>query len=214
MKKITFCCYNLNLNFEHLLFAMSKLIIEKELVEKLRNGNEMAFEVIFHRTKGKLKGFLLKVLPVGEDEESIIQEIYLKIWSSRKSIKANRSFETYLFAIARNFVVDIMRKRYHKQKYLEELCSQLNDEVSDCLDGQKILQYSELEKKIHELIERLPEQRQIIFKLNRIEGLTYKEIAKKLDISENTVDTQMRGALTFLRKEMKQFLSILILAYL
>lgn len=193
---------------------MAKLIIEKELVEKLRHGDEMAFEVIFHRTKGKLKGFLLKVLPVGEDEESIIQEIYLKIWSSRKSIQANRSFETYLFAIARNMVVDIMRKRFHKLKYLEELCRQLKEEGSDCLDGQKILQYSELEKKIYELIEKLPEQRQIIFKLNRIEGLTYKEIAKKLDISENTVDTQMRGALTFLRKEMKQYLSILILAYL
>lgn len=193
---------------------MSKLNLEKELVEKLRHGNEMAFEVIFHRSKGKLKGFLLNVLPVEEDVESIIQEIYIKIWSSRKSIKANRSFETYLFAIARNMVVDIMRKRFHKLKYLEELCSQLKDEGSDCFDGQKILQYTELEKRIYELIEKLPEQRQIIFKLNRIEGLTYKEIAKKLDISENTVDTQMRSALAFLRQGMKHFLSILILAYL
>jgi RNA polymerase sigma-70 factor, ECF subfamily len=193
--------------------TMSKLIIEKELVEKLRQGNEMAFEVIFHRSKGKLKGFLMKVLPYGEDAESIIQEIYLKIWSSRKSIKPNRNFETYLFAITRNMVVDVMRKRYYKQKYLEELCSQLKDDGNNCPDGQKILQYSELEKKIYELIGRLPEQRQIIFKLNRIEGLTYKEIAKELDISENTVDSQMRSALAFLRKEMKSFLSILILAY-
>jgi len=194
--------------------VMSKLIIEKVLVEKLRQGDEMAFEVIFHRTKGKLKGFLVKVLPVGEDVESILQEIYLKIWSSRKSIKTNRSFETYLFAIARNMVVDVMRKRFHKQKYLEELCSQLKEEGNDCLDGDQILQYSELEKKIYGIIEQLPDQRQIIFRLNRIDGLTYKEIARKLDISENTVDSQMRNALAFLRKEMKSFLSILILAYL
>ncbi|MBW6537617.1 MAG: RNA polymerase sigma-70 factor [Mariniphaga sp.] len=193
---------------------MSKLIIEKVLIEKLRQGDQMAFEVIFHRTKGKLKGFLVKVLPVGEDAESIIQEIYLKIWSSRKSIKANRSFETYLFSIARNMVVDVMRKRFHKQKYLEELCSQLKEAGNDCPDGHQIMQYSELEKKIYGIIEQLPEQRQIIFKLNRIDGLTYKEIARKLDISENTVDSQMRSALAFLRKEMKSFLSILILAYL
>jgi len=57
---------------------MSKLIIEIELIEKLRQGDQMAFEIIFHRTKGKLKGFLVKVLPVCEDEESILQEIYLK----------------------------------------------------------------------------------------------------------------------------------------
>ncbi len=125
----------------HQLFAMSKLILEKVLVEKLGQGDEMAFEIIFHRTKGKLKGFLLKVLPVDEDAESILQEIYLKIWSSRKSIKANRSFETYLFAISRNMVVDVMRKRYHKQKYLEELCSQLKNEGNICLDGNKILEY-------------------------------------------------------------------------
>ena len=197
----------------HQLFAMSKLKIEKVLVEKLRQGDEMAFEVIFHRTKGKLKGFLVKVLPVGQDAESIIQEIYLKIWSSRKLINSNRNFETYFFAIARNMVIDIMRKRLHKQKYLEELCSQLKEEGNDCLDAHQILQYSELEKKIYGIIERLPEQRKIIFKLNRIEGLTYKEIAKKLDISENTVDSQMRSALAFLRKEMELFLSILLLAY-
>lgn len=149
---------------------MSKLLIEKELVEKLRQGNKMAFELIFHRSKGKLKGFLMKVLPAGEDEESILQEIYLKIWLSRKSIIANRSFETYLFAIARNMVVDSMRKRFHKQKFLEELCSQLKAEGQNCLDGLNIIQYSELEKKINELIERLPEQRQIIFNLNNLKG--------------------------------------------
>jgi len=193
---------------------MSKIIIENILLEKLRQGDEIAFEVIFNRTKGKLMGFLTKVLPVGEDADSIIQEIYLKIWSSRKSIESNRSFETYLFAIARNMVVDVMRKRFQKQKYLEELCNQLKEEGNDCLDGHQILQYSELEKKIYGFIEQLPEQRQIIFKLNRIEGLTYKEIAKKLDISENTVDSQMRSALNFLRNEMKSFLSILLLAYL
>lgn len=191
---------------------MPKLVIEKEIVEKLSQGDEMAFEIIFHRSKGKLMGFLKRVLP--EDQESILEEIYLKLWSGRKSIKADKNFETYLFAIARNMVVDEMRKRFHKQKYLEELYRKLKEEENDTPDAQQILQYTELEKKIYGLIEQLPEQRKIVFKLNRIEGLTYKEIAKKLDISENTVDSQMRSALAFLRQGMKQFLSILILAYL
>lgn len=172
----------------------------------------MAFEIIFHRSKRKVMGFLRRVLP--QDEESILEEIYLKLWAGRKSINADKNFETYLFAIARNMVVDVMRKRFHRQKYLEKLYSQLKEEGDDSQDAQQILQYSELERKIYGLIEQLPEQRKIIFKLNRIEGLTYREIASKLDISENTVDSQMRSALAFLRKGMKQFLSILILAYL
>lgn len=188
--------------------------IEKEIVEQFRGGNEIAFELIFHRTKGKLKGFLARVLPSGEDVESILQEIYLKLWSNRKSIKAERNFETYLYAITRNMVVDVMRKRLHKQKYLEELYCQINEANENPLDTLATVEYSELEKKILELIEKLPEKRKIIFILNKIDGLTYKEIGNRLNISENTVDSQMRQALAFLRTEMKHYLSLMLFLYL
>jgi len=122
--------------------------IEQELVEQFRAGNEMAFELIFHRTKGKLKGFLSKVLPCDEDAESILQETYLKLWSNRKSIKADKNFETYLFTIARNLVVDVMRKRFHRQKYLEELYCHLKESDENCLDTLANFEYSELEKRI------------------------------------------------------------------
>jgi RNA polymerase sigma-70 factor, ECF subfamily len=190
------------------------LNIEKELVKQFKAGNEMAFELIFHHTKGKLKGFLKKVLPVGEDEESVMQEIYLKLWSNRKTIEADKSFETFLFTVARNMVIDVMRKRLSKQKYLENLYSQLKEGQKNSMDTLAAVEYSELEQKIFELINKLPEKRQEIFRLNRIEGFTYKEIAAKLDISENTVDTQIRKALTFLRNEMKNFISLLLLVYL
>lgn len=193
---------------------VSNLNIEEELIEQFRSGNEMAFELIFHRSKGRLKGFLIKVLPCGEDEESILQEIYIKLWTNRKSIKADKNFEPYLYAIARNMVVDIMRKRFQKQKYLEDLYCQLKEGHENSLDTLATVEYSELEKKVFELIEKLPGKRQIIFKLNRMDGLTYKEIAEKLNISGNTVDSQMRKALAFLRSEMKHFLSLILWIYL
>jgi RNA polymerase sigma-70 factor (ECF subfamily) len=185
--------------------------IEKELVEQFISGNEMAFELIFHQTKGKLKGILKKALPHGEDAESIMQEIYLSLWTGRKLIQTNRNFESWLYAIARNRVIDVMRKRLHKQKYLEELYCQLKENHANSLDTLAVVEYSELEKKIFELIEKLPQKRQLIFKLNRIEGLTYKEIAKRLNIPENAVDLQIRSALSFLRNEMNRFLILLLL---
>ena len=193
-----------------IVLSESNLNIEQELVEQFKLGNEMAFELIFHRTKGKLKGFLIKVLPCGEDDESILQEVYLKLWSNRKGIKADRNLETYLFAIARNMVVDVMRKRFHKQKYLEDLFCRLKEGYKDSLDTLAKVEYSELEKKVFELIEKLPEKRQLIFKLNRMEGLTYNEIAARLNISENTVDSQMRKALFSLRAEIKHFLTLML----
>ena len=80
--------------------------IEHELVSRLKAGDELAFELIFHRTKGKLKGFLKKTLPYDEDAESVMQEIYLKLWLNRKSVKTEKKFETYPFAITRNMVID------------------------------------------------------------------------------------------------------------
>jgi len=112
----------------------SNLNIEKELVNQFKAGNEMAFELIFHRTKGKLKGFLVKVLPAGEDEESILQEIYLKLWSKRTTVETDKNFETFLFTIARNMVIDVMRKRLNKQKYLEELYFRLKEGQKNNLD--------------------------------------------------------------------------------
>ncbi len=95
--------------------------IEKKIVLQFISGNEKACELIFHQTKGKLKGFLKKALPKDEDAESIMQDVYLKLWSTRKFIQPDKNFETYLFAISRNLVIDVMRKRLHKQKYLENI---------------------------------------------------------------------------------------------
>jgi len=188
---------------------MTKFIYDNKLLNSLKRGDEKAFELIFHQSKGKMMGFLKNVLPRDEDEESILQEIYLKLWLNRKTIDTNQNFETFLFSIARNMVIDVMRKRFNKQKYLDELHSQLKylNEDGNCTYAH--VEYSELENRIYNLIEQLPEQRKKIFKLSRMEGLTYKKIADKLEISENTVDSQIRNALSFLRKEMNYFLSLL-----
>ncbi len=188
----------------------SDLDIERETVEHFILGNEKAFEQIFNRSKGKLKGFLRKALPKDEDEESVLQEVYLKLWSTRKFIHPDKNFEAYLFAIARNLVIDVMRKRLHRRKYLEELYLLSKERHPGNGDTFAAVEYSELEKKIFGLINQLPEKRREIFKLNRLDGLTYKEIAVRLKISENTVDSQMRKALAFLHLEMEHFLGFLI----
>lgn len=189
----------------------SQIHIEQELIEQFHNDSVIAFELIFYRTKGKLNGFLYKALPIDEDRDSVLQEIYLKLWSNRKSVKSNKNFEAYFFTIARNIVVDVLRKRFNNQKYLEHIYRRLKEEHELNTDTLEKVEYRELEHKLFELIDQLPEQRRKIFLLNRLDGLTYKEIAKQLNISENTVDTQIRNALSFLRIEMKHFFSMILL---
>ena len=184
---------------------VSNLYIEKEIIDQFIKGDVLAFELIFHRTKGRLKGFLKKVIPHGADEESVLQEIYLKLWVGRSLIKADKNFEAYLYTIARNMVVDVMRKSLHKQKYLEELYYLTKEGVDNSYDPLAKVNYSELEELVSDLLNRLPEKRKEIFTLNRFDGLTYKQISQKLNISENTVDTQIRKALDFFHLELKRY---------
>jgi RNA polymerase sigma-70 factor (ECF subfamily) len=78
-------------------------------------------------------------------------------------------------------------------------------------DGIETSQSGEAEEKLQKLINEIPERRREIFRLSRFEGLSYKQIAERLNISENTVDSQIRNALAFLRKE---FRKIVVLAFL
>ena len=184
---------------------MIKQVYNSELLKSLKQGNEEAFEFVFNHTKGKMLGFLNNALPNDEDKESVLQDIYVKLWLSRRSLDTNRNFETFLFSIARNTVIDVMRKRFNKQKHLIEIHSQLKDSNEYNISSYDHVEYLELENMITNFINQLPEERKKIFKLSRMDGLTYKKIADKLEISENTVDSQIRKALCFLRNKISSY---------
>jgi RNA polymerase sigma-70 factor (ECF subfamily) len=80
-------------------------------------------------------------------------------------------------------------------------------------EGSEITITQEAEDKLMELIDQMPERRREIFKLSRFNGMSYRQIAERLHISENTVDSQIRNALAFLRKEFRKFLALAFLYF-
>ena len=94
-------------------------------------------------------------------------------------------FESFLFTVAYNTTISLLRKRTNEQKYLEHLKSlQLPDNYQDLIDE---IHYNELNERVRSLLNELTPRQKEIFQLSREEGLTHEEIAKKLDISVNTV---------------------------
>ena len=92
-----------------------------------------------------------------------------------------------------------------EQKPLEESAELLNPEpVSENEESQL-----ELKKKIHEVVSSLPPKRQEIFRMNRYEGLKYRQIAERLGISIKTVENQMGSALKYLEQHLKEFLTLI-----
>jgi RNA polymerase sigma-70 factor (ECF subfamily) len=109
--------------------------------------------------------------------------------------------------MARNEIFGHLRKLLVRRKYLEELSYSLS-ESSETTERQ--LEFDELNSIVAQLIRSMPEKRREIYILSRNEGLSYKEISAQLGISENTVDSQIRKALSFLKENLRKKMSLFL----
>mgnify|MGYP001202679268 CR=1 FL=1 len=188
---------------------MEKLLhTEKELIEKLKNGDSFAFEVLFYKYRNKVKGFAMRMIPTQIDPEEVVQEVFVKVWLKREYIDSDREFQTYLFSITKNLVLDHLKSAVNRRLYFVEEHFQ-QDIIADCHADTHVS--DDVEEKLLNLIDQIPERRREIFCLSRFNGLSYKEIAQQLNITENTVDSQIRNALAFLRKEFRKMVILLFL---
>lgn len=190
---------------------MKKLLhTEKELIEKLKNGDSFAFEVLFYKYRNKVKGFARNMVPAQIDLEEVVQEVFVKVWMKREMIKPDKDFQAYLFSIAKNLILDYLKSAVNRRLYFVEENFQQDMLIEE---GSEITITQEAEDKLMELIDQMPERRREIFKLSRFNGMSYRQIAERLHISENTVDSQIRNALAFLRKEFRKFLALAFLYF-
>jgi RNA polymerase sigma-70 factor (family 1) len=174
----------------------------KKLIRQLRRGNVSAFNLIFENYNQKVYNFCLHLLKKQQDAEEVTQEVFIAIWQNRERIDPNTTLSTYIYSIARNQIYHIYRKSFYIQSYLDYLNNA--DTKPELVTEDQVL-YNELQHFLNQTIEELPPKRKEVFKLSRIEGLTYREIADRMKISENTVDVQIRKALGFLRNAFENY---------
>jgi RNA polymerase sigma-70 factor (family 1) len=174
---------------------------EQTLVVGLKSGDSKAFEKLFRKYNQKLYNFCYRILRSKPDAEGIVQNTFLTIWETRQILNENLPFSSYIYKIAQNRVFNELRKRVNRRYYTEYLV-EYNERLENTTE--KSILFTEMEKTIHDLINSLPHRRREIFLLSRDEGLTYKEIAVRLEISENTVDTQIRKTLDFFRQSLRE----------
>jgi RNA polymerase sigma-70 factor (ECF subfamily) len=184
-----------------------------ELVILLKKGDRVAFYNIYERYCKRLYGFVLRYIKVEADADGIVQEVFIKIWESRNKLDAYTSFESFLFTIAYNTTISLLRKRANEKKYMDHLKSiQQIQKAPDLIDE---IQLKELNEQVHNLLNELTPRQKEIFQLSREDGLTHNEIAKKLNISLNTVKKHMANALSFLKSRIDNSLIVnLLFVYL
>lgn len=185
---------------------------DNELVQLLQKGNVVAFDSLFEVYSQKLFGFALKYFKNESDAEELVQEVFVKVWENRQTLKSELSFKSYLFTIALNQIRKHFNKKATSLRYLESL--QNDPEFMENLTIQED-DYELTLRQINLIIEQMPPRRREIFTKSKMEGKSSKEIATELNISAGTVDNQVSEALRFIRTRLKsENISLLLFAVL
>jgi RNA polymerase sigma-70 factor, ECF subfamily len=160
------------------------------LIIQLNEGSEQAFDRIYKIFSPRVFSFALSLLSNRTEAEEIVQEIFIKVWERRQEISVSGSFESYLFTICKNAILNTIRKADYHRVFLEY--KRYNPEPDPVLDQE--LNYRELDTLYKKAINKLSPRKKEIFILNRTQALSYPEIAQKLGISIKTVRNQMDAA--------------------
>jgi RNA polymerase sigma-70 factor, ECF subfamily len=173
---------------------------EKTLVMNLHDGSVPAFNNIFSLYHKRIYNFCLHLYQTPDEANETVQKVFVALWEQRQQVDENQSIASYLFTIARYMVYQEFRQKVYKKAALDYFITNTDDLNESTRDD---VNYNELLSFFESVIETLPERQREIFRLSRISGLTYRQIAAKLNISENTVDTHIRRALEFVRNKYK-----------
>lgn len=187
---------------------MGKLDKQQEnfVLAALKQDSKEAFSLLFQTYYADLVLFSGNFVKDKHSCEDIVQSIFLKLWHDRRTIQIETSIKSYLLKAVRNSCLDEYRHIEIVRKYETEYKSS----VLDNYDTDNYILYSDLFAHLTRALDKIPPLYKEAFVLNRFEGLKYREIAEKLDVSERTVEVRMSKTLDLLRKQLKDFFIFLI----
>lgn len=170
----------------------------QNLIEKLNRGDRAAFQVLFKRFSPRVYNFALRLV---EDEfiaEDICQTCFINIWQKRESIDPKGNFPALIFVMAKNAAFNELRRLKYRVQY-DRLCTNEYEHIEEPCISEK-LDFEFLLNGVEEISNSFPEARKRIFNMRYKEGLSVNEIAKILNISPKTVETQLSRTKTAIIK--------------
>jgi RNA polymerase sigma-70 factor, ECF subfamily len=180
-----------------------------DLIKLLKKGDMLAFDAVYERYCKRMYGFVIRYIKQEEDAEEIVQEVFLNIWESRKKIDTYLSFDSFIFTIAYNTTISLLRKRVNEKKYLEYL--QLRQQITNADEIIDEIHFKQIKEQLKSSLNQLTPRQREIFLLSREEGFTHEEIAKRLNISSNTVKNHLVTTLAFLRSKIDKSMIVGVL---
>ena len=170
------------------------MLEDKQIWDNIKKGDKKAFKQLHEKYFHQMCLYTLKSINESGAVEEIVSDCFIEIWENRDKIEIKTSVKYYIFLMLRHNIIDFHRKNKFLTDSIERIAEPAEEEVFD-----EQQQYAVL----FEALEKLPEQRRRILELAIFDSMSYKEIAQKLEISRNTVKTQIGRAYRFLKETLK-----------
>ncbi len=181
---------------------------EKDIIEDVKTGKASAFDALYRIYCDRLYSFAFSVLKSKEDAEEVVQSTFFKIWERRQSINNEYNFKSFLFTIAYNVTVDILRVRLKEKKYRDNIL----DKATSNYNLEEKIEFGDLLDCVQQIVKELPPRKKEIYQLSRVEQLSYKEIAERLGISVKTVENGINFSIKFIKSRLGKE-SLIVLCY-
>lgn len=169
---------------------------EREVIEQIKEGSKETFRLLFDQFGPKIYAFALSYLKNESDAEELLQEVFLKLWEVRSTLDSSKNLKSFLFKICINLIYDSIRRKNIEQVYIDYFGR--NNPLSGDNTWHEVI-YNDMYDQLQQLIAAMPEQRRLIFRLSKEEGLSNEEIAVRLNLSRRTVENQLYRAISFLK---------------
>lgn len=181
---------------------------ETEHFQQIVHGDIKAFDQLFLSNYKRLCSFANTFLNDSHEAEEAVQKMFVRLWENRKKLIIPENPKAFLFKSVYYESMKILRHKTTHSKHITDYfrnLSHANEETTD---------YSFFLPHLSKAVEKLPDKCRQIFILNKMEGLTQKEIANYLEISVKTVENQVAIAVSKLREELKPYLHLLPATFL
>ena len=172
-----------------------------ELVQEVQNGRRHAFTELMRRYQERVYWVARRIVGSHDDADDIVQESFVKAYLSLGEFRGDSSFYTWIYRIAVNMSLNVLRKRkiwsyLHESELLTRILSSSDDPGKD-------LEHSEIETALRRVTAKLPERQKAVFVMRYFDEMTYKEIAIVLNTSEGGLKANYFHALRKVRKYMR-----------
>ncbi len=172
---------------------------DQELTVLLKQGDRHAFTEIYNRYWAEMYYHAFKMLKDEENSKDVVHDIFSNLWLKSASLNVETKLSGHLYITVRNKIFNLIAQNKVRNDYLSSVAAFFTDTVVDS----SLLDEKELLAAVEAEIQNLPPKMREIFELSRKENLSHKEIAQKLNISDQTVKKQVQNALKIIKPKIR-----------